>query len=438
MKRLIPLLFCLTACINVSKHPGSATSSSANGAATEKENATTEAVTETDRQANFCNNPTVNVYLETSGSMNGYVDNGKTQFQQVVFDFLSNINNCGLASQMNLNYITDRVTSRGNDVNTFINGLTSKGLLQAAGNKGTTDIAALITEILKNTDGRNVSVLISDCIFSPGSIASPEAYLENQKIAIRNAVNDYIAANTYVACSVYQVYSQFKGKYFDYRGLSTTINMPRPFYIWIFGAPPHIATIKAKIPDNKFMGSKVINTWTIMRGDFSVPDKLNAYGLLQPSPTNGNYRWRAKRELSDIKKVGEKYLFTFGVDLTLPILLYGKEYATDIRNYLHIINKQTNEKFYGSFREDLVKSSPYTHDITVIADKPFSKGNFTIVFDGIVPDWIYECSDSDDSILNNDNNLKTYGFSYICDGIHAGFHANNENNITAQYDFVIK
>ena len=43
--------------------------------------------------------------------MNGYVDNGKTQFQQVVFDFLSNIKNSGLPSEMNLNYITDRITA---------------------------------------------------------------------------------------------------------------------------------------------------------------------------------------------------------------------------------------------------------------------------------------------------------------------------------------
>ena len=30
--------------------------------------------------------PVVNVYLETSGSMNGYVNNGQSQFQQVVYD----------------------------------------------------------------------------------------------------------------------------------------------------------------------------------------------------------------------------------------------------------------------------------------------------------------------------------------------------------------
>lgn len=429
MRRLVPLLFCLTACISGGQKPVS-NSVTTKSAATETSSASDS---ESQHQIVFSANPTVNVYLETSGSMNGYVDNGKTQFQQVVYDFLSNIENSGLSSGINLNYITNTVTPSGNDVNQFINSLTSNGLLNAAGNKGTTDIAALVTEILKSTNGDNVSIFISDCIFSPGSDPNPQAYLENQKIAIRNAINDYISRNIYAACTVYQVYSQFKGKYFDYRNHPTSIDMPRPFYIWVFGAPPHIVTIKAKVPDDKFMGAKVVNTWTIMNGDF-----LNDYGLLQPSPTNGDYRWRSKNEVSNIKKTKEGFIFTFGVDMSLPILLYGKDYATDLRNYRHVINKQTNEEFYGSFREDFVKASSYTQDITVISEKPFNKGNFTIVFDGVVPDWIYESTDMDDSILNAGNSIKTYGFRYMCEGIYAGYHANNTNNITAQYDFVIK
>lgn len=181
MRRLIPFLFCLTACISGGQRPSTTSvvpATSTGTSATETETAST---TNQQEQLAYAKNPAVNVYLETSGSMNGYVDNGKTQFQQVVFDFLSNIKNSGLPSEMNLNYITDRITPKGNDVNQFINSLTSRGILQAVGNKATTDIAALVTDILKKTDGSNLSIFISDCIFSPGSVSSPEAYLENQK-----------------------------------------------------------------------------------------------------------------------------------------------------------------------------------------------------------------------------------------------------------------
>ena len=74
----------------------------------------------------------------------------------------------------------------------------------------------------------------------------------------------------------------------------------------------------------------------------------------------------------------------------------------------------------------------------IISDKPFTKGTFTVVFDGAVPDWVNDCNDMDDSTLDSSNSHKTYGFKYMCEGIHAGFHANNTSNITARYDFEIK
>ena len=263
----------------------------------------------------FSANPTVNVYLETSGSMNGYVDKGKSQFQQVVFDYLSNIQNCGQFLGMNLNYITDKITPKGDNVNSFINSLTSTGIMNASGNKATTDIAALLQTILENTDGENVSIFISDCIFSPGSVSNPEAYLENQKIAIRNAIKSYIDKNMFVGCTVYRIVSDFKGSYFDYKNRAKKIEMQRPFYIWVFGAPAHLATIKSKVPDGQFMGAKVENIWTIINGDFSEYQGLNDYGLLQPSPTNGDYRWKSKTMVENIRKSGNYFSFTFGIDM---------------------------------------------------------------------------------------------------------------------------
>lgn len=437
MKRLaiLALVCILTSCISGSPGPKPAKTVQDTP---EQERTDQGNPASTDNAIPFSAHPMVNVYLETSGSMNGYVDNGKSQFQQVVFDYLSNIQNCGQFSGMNLNYITNQVTPKGNDVDSFINTLTSNGLINATGSKATTDIAALMNDILKNTSGEQVSIFISDCIFSPGSVSNPEAYLENQKIAIRNAVKSYIDRVGFAGCTVYRFTSRFKGSYFDYKNHATKIDIQRPFYIWVFGSPVHLATIKSNVPDLQFMGARVENTWTIINGDFSQFEGLNDYGLLQPSPTNGDYRWKSKTEVSGIKKSGDYFEFTFGVDLKLQTLLYGEEYAIDLDNYCNLINKTTGEDFLGSVRKNNIKASKYTHDITVKSDKPFSKGDICIAFDGKIPQWIYDYTDTDDSILDESNKQKTYGFNYMCEGIHAGFHANNSNNITASYNFVIK
>ena len=430
------LLLILTSCISGSSPR------TANKESTQVNNPTNS--TQSTAEESFDNNivisanPVVNVYLETSGSMNGYVDQGKSQFQQVVFDYLSNIQNSGLFSEINLNYITDKITPKGNRVSTFINTLTSQGIMNSSGSKATTDIAALISKILENANDNQISIFISDCIFSPGSVTNPQAYLENQKISIRNAIKAYIDRNEHVGCTVYRFISDFKGAYFDYKNKAKKISMPRPFYIWVFGSPLHLANIKANIPDSKFMGASVDNTWTIMSGNLSLYNGINEYGLLQPSPTNGNYKWQSKTEVASIKKSGDHFEFTFGVDLSLQVLLYGEEYATNIKNYYHLINKEIGEQLLGEFRQNNIKAAKYTHDITVKSEKPFSKGDLNIVFDGTIPQWVYEYSDSDDSVLTESNQLHTYGFNYMCEGIYAGFHANNTNNVTASYNFVIK
>lgn len=383
--------------------------------------------------------PSVTVYLETSGSMNGYVDQGKSQFQQVVFDYLSNIQNSGYFSELNLNYITDKVTPKGNDVNVYVNSLTSKGLMKAAGSKATTDIAGIITEILANTGNDRLSIFISDCIFSPGSVSNPEAYLGNQKISIRNAVKSYIDRNQTAVCSVYQIMSDFNGTYYDYKNRPRRISMPRPFYVWVFGSAEQLMIIKAKIPDDKFIGASVANTWTIARGDVFAIAGVRSYGLLQPGPANGDYKWCSKTEVSKIKKSGPAFSFTFGADLSVPYLLYGEDYLTDIDNYVNLVDKIiVDESVRLSIRKNNIKASRYTHDLTVSSEKPFAKGSLSIGFDGRIPQWIYDCSDEDDSVLTESNSGKTYGLKYMCEGIYEGFHANNSNNSTFVYNFVIK
>lgn len=437
MKRIaiLTLLFMLPSCINSSnntiKQKGNQECKPASEAQAESQQSRDNAIL-------FTNKAEVNVYLETSGSMNGYVDQGKSQFQQVIFDYLSNIQNSGLFSEMNLNYITDKITPKGKDVDPFINSLTSKGIMSASGSKATTDIASLLTTILDNTNDNQISIFISDCIFSPGSVTKPEAYLENQKIAIRNATKSFIDKNEFAGCTVYRFMSDFNGSYFDNKNRANRISMSRPFYIWVFGSVANLAAIKLSIPDDKFMGATVANTWTIFKGNLSEYNGLNDYGLLQPSPTNGVYRWKSRNEIANIRKSGDEFAFTFGVDLKLQVLLYGEEYAMDIDNYCQLVDKQSEKVLRGRFRQNNIKAAKYSHDISVLSDKPFDRGAICIAFDGKVPQWVYECSDMDDSVLNDSNCSKTYGFQYMCEGIYAGFHSNNSKNITALYEFEIK
>lgn len=161
--------------------------------------------------------PVVNVYLENSGSMNGYVDNGKTLFQQDVYNYLCDVEISGIPSAMNLHFINSQIINKGSVIEDFINKLTPSSFKSSGGSTATTDIAAVFKQVLAHTDDNTVSIFISDCIFSPGSVKSPDAYLANQQVGIKKCVADYLATHSDFAILVYQLYSNFDGTYYDYK-----------------------------------------------------------------------------------------------------------------------------------------------------------------------------------------------------------------------------
>ena len=177
--------------------------------------------------------PVINVYLENSGSMNGYVDNGKTMFQQDVYNYLSDVNISQIPSEMNLFFINSQIIPRDNVLSDFINKLNPSSFRTAGGRTGTTDMSDIFKMILEKTANDTVSIFISDCIFSPGNVTSPEAYLTNQQIGIKESVAKYVSVHPSFGIMVYQLYSNFDGKYYDYRNTSHRYKGERPYYIWV-------------------------------------------------------------------------------------------------------------------------------------------------------------------------------------------------------------
>ena len=159
--------------------------------------------------------PSVQVFMETSGSMNGYVNGGTSIFQQVVKEYLSGINNANFASDITYNYITSKVTPQTNDLNRYITKLTPSSFA-SNGKVATTDIGGIFKQILSMTDPNTISILISDCIISPGRNVDTKAYLMGQMTDVRDAIVNYTNQHGDLACLVYQFDSNFKGNYFDY------------------------------------------------------------------------------------------------------------------------------------------------------------------------------------------------------------------------------
>ncbi len=384
-------------------------------------------------------NPVVNVYLEISGSMNGYVNGGTSTFQQVVKEYLSGINNAGFASAVNYYYVGSKITSKGNDLNNYITKLTPSSF-GAAGGGATTDIGGLFKTILGNMDSNTISIFISDCIISPGSNTNTAAYARGQMTDVRDAIVSYTNQYEDLACLVYQFDSEFNGRYFDYQNHPRKVNMQRPFYIWVFGHTAHVAMMKLQyVPDKDFKVAPIRNQWIIFNTPLSALQDNNKYGLLLPNTAkNGQYVRKSGTELRTIQKAGDNYRFSFGANLLTAQFLMGDDYVEDTRNYKQMIGKAVKEKFYGEIEKDFNQSSPFSEIFRVDSDSPFQKGTFSLAFIPEVPDWAYECTDTDDRMFNGANDNKTYGLNNIFEGVFNGFNNGGHINILAQFDFEIK
>lgn len=111
--------------------------------------------------------PIINVYIENSGSMDGYVK-GQTEFEHIVYNYLVDLKQIRVAKALNLNYINSSILPQQDDINDFIEKLEPSSFQKKGGNRGTSDIALMIKDILAATNDSTVSIFISDCIFSPG------------------------------------------------------------------------------------------------------------------------------------------------------------------------------------------------------------------------------------------------------------------------------
>lgn len=391
------------------------------GSVSDESKGASETVTE--KSDSLLDHPIVNVYLENSGSMNGYVDNGKTDFQQSVYNYICDVKISKLPSEINMNFINSQIISKGSVIDDFINKLTPNDFKTSAGNRGTTDIADVFKQVLARTNDNTLSIFISDCIFSPGSINSPDAYLANQQVGIKECVADYLLKNKNLAIMVYQMKSKFNGIYYDYRNKPHLFNGERPYYIWVMGHPLNIARLRMSIPEDRFMGG-VSNYWCC----YSYEKPFNVSYSILPNPKKGDFRLN-NNSLSHVSMDQNKdFSFTIGIQYGYHQVLLGDDYLLDTDNYARIMNKSTQDNMFIVVDKNFVTSSPATHNISLSTNGYIPTGDIEIALCCNAPKWCYEMTDFDDSVLTAENVGKTYGLQYMFDGIQQAFTAGTSNN----------
>lgn len=372
--------------------------------------------------------PIVNVYMENSGSMFGYV-NGLTDFEESVYSYLSDI--ClNSTDSMSLFYINSKIIpqkqklSQTAHIKDFIEKLSPYHFVSAGGSLGTTDISDMMTSILSKTDERTVSIFISDCIFSPGKGKNAAKYLVNQQIGIKAAFLNKLKNNSDFCVKAYRLNGRFNGKYYNRLNNATIINDIRPFYIVLMGREELINNVTKKVPEGKIKGRGVEYSFTISNIAHKVGYEIAGFpkiGTFRKCMRTPKYHIVNAEKANKGKNQG-KFMFTIGVDFSgLPI---ANDYLLNPENYT--LSSNDYELSISTSKEKGKHSHLLSLTLNPKVSKP-GKCDLKIALRKQLPSWVIQCTDEEGLVIQDgDAMAQTYGLKYLFEGIYEAF-TNDDN-----------
>lgn len=380
----------------------------------------------------------VNVYLENSASMDGYVE-GVTDFEYSIYEMLGNLKTNDLVGSLNLNYINNTIPfSKENalapDIEDFIKKLNPTTFKKKGGDRSQSDLSSIIKRVLSKTDNTNVSILISDFVFSPGSGAKAEEYLNTQKVSIRINLTQKIQTQN-LAVAIYQLQTNFSGYYYDLNNKPTHFNGKRPYYIWIFGNEQIIGRLlKDQIIRNS--DPNILNkaVFTSANNIEKVEAKVVRANKI------GDFRSEDLTGITEAKS--EQGNFSFSVAVNFGHNLRDPSYFSDSGNY---ISSNPNYKIQSRALTEVelqsVAYKGYTHLIQLSTNKLVPEVLSVKVISKI-PQWVFKYSNIDDTDINGNKiqQSQTFGLKHLFEGVSGAFNSkpNIKDNIISEFKINIK
>ena len=364
----------------------------------------------------------VNFFMENSASMNGYMT-GVTDFETSVYRLLSELQTLALHDSLNLFFINNTIPLAKKDVNDdgisdYIKLLEPVTFRTAGGSTASTDLKTILRTVLNGdmdksvagVDQNNVSILVSDFIFSPGPKVPAGVYVkllsDDIKLQFANKLQ-----STDLSVIILHMSSQFDGYYYDMNDKPSLFVGSRPYYIWFIGNSEHIATII----ESNILGSfreGYLNKYTlrIHKQESALDYKINY------NPRVGQFKLEdSAKEISNAIPAGKDFMFQVEVDLSGLDL--DPSYLLDPSNY------SLDKQHYSIKITELNGNPNYTHALE-LSTNDFKPEPLTVEIFSRVPRWVVEYSTLDDTNTSPTSDLatKTFGLYPLIEGVHEAFY----------------
>jgi len=373
----------------------------------------------------------INIYLENTASMDGYVGENSA-FKNTVLKLIADLTDIKQVEQnIDFNYINTKIINIENySNNDFYKQLSASDFKKNGGSRGHTDIEEMMNMTLDKINEKNLSIYISDCIFSPNG-RNTKDYLDGQYTSIYNSFINAKKKYPNLCVVILQCSSGFKGIYYDYLNEKHSIVANRPYYIWLFGTSSQIK----KIVDNNIFGrikSGYLNKLLIQ--DINI-EQSPTYKILFAKKigdfdSSDGVITNAKTSVvsNKIQNKGE-FGFSLAVDFSNGL--------QDLKYYKDKLNYELSDKNYSLDVEEITnKNDPvysgFTHILKLKTNK-LSEGIIKISIVGKTPEWVNQSTSLDDTKIEVEDfeKQKTFGLKYLVEAVCDAFYPTDSNIVTS-------
>jgi hypothetical protein len=370
----------------------------------------------------------VNLYLENSGSMFGYVA-GDTAYKDALTELLVQLGGVYGKKNIRLFFINTKTypISFAGDAAQYP-GTLAPAAMKAVGNVTHSEINDIFRQVIAATPDHTVSILVSDCIYSVSGADTAN------KLEIQKSLTKDVFQGSGMSLLLVKLNSAFNGTYYSKNNVKTRLSgQSRPFY---FSAIGKAGTLDHFYRSIRFPDFKNYEHHTLLSasGNARTP-----YHTLVQTPSSTGFHpmhdysdrgaIRGMEDIASDDRNGKPFTFSIAADLSgIPV---EKTILTDPRSY-RILKGGYVLTGIEPYNPTLLKPTSLNR-IAKSGRKPTHLFHFKAVSPAYtdlafglkdeVPGWVYASSTNDDTDVKR-LGAKTFGFRYLVEGIREAQHQN--------------
>lgn len=354
-------------------------------------------------------NPCIKVFIENSGSMDGYMCDG-SQLKDAVYDYVSDLNRNTDKTQ--LYYINSKIIPYSGNLTSYIKNLNPNSFHKAGGNTANTDLGNIIATVLETVNDTTVAIFVSDCILDLPS-KNAQKFLTNCEIRIKDEVINAQKRVPDLGVEILKLSSDFNGKYFYPNGsIQLLKDVKRPYYLWIFGNKKYLAQLNSAVPLSQLVKYDLSGI-VAFTNQSAVPYDIFNKALTSKIiiPTHGNYKITIQADLRTTLQpdgiIQDKGNYSFNN-------------STIVVDSIHPISDS---------------KSKYSHFIKFTIPKGTNIAQDCLTFNTPkLPSWISESNDETGTNIE-DNLNKTTGIKYLIQGVADAY---KNEKVSTTFKFNVK